>query len=174
MALPPISPDLLPRTISLTGLTGSATLRSLKDIHEVFNWLRSLASSAKEREALDAEEAEFMRAYGKGLLFPKDGITVKSLLAWVLYGDNPFGVSVKDSPIARSQAALKSILEKYIKQKFEALDRIVYLLRILNQDKVEMSGHPKPPVPAAVRDVKSYHAGYNDRTAYRLKTETPR
>jgi hypothetical protein len=65
---------------------------------------------------------------------------------------------------------MKAILYQHIVQmKSKTLDRILYLFRVLNRDKVDLDGRYKPPLEPADMDVKSYHADYNDRTAYRIE-----
>jgi hypothetical protein len=90
MALPPITSDLATRSVTLAGFNPASEEVRLKTIHEIFDWLRSDASTPEEKLLIDAEEAAFMKTYGDEFALPKDGLTVKNLIAWALYGSSPF------------------------------------------------------------------------------------
>jgi hypothetical protein len=169
MAIDPLLTVSLTKNKALSPGGPASINTALKTIHDIFHWLRSLAATPQEKMQIDAEEKEFLKAYGDYVLSGKS-VTPNGLVAWVLYGVSPFEVVGNSTPKGRAFGALKKILMKHIQEeKSETLDRILYLLRAINHDKVDMKGRPRPPVEPAKRDARSYHAGYNDRTAYRIE-----
>ena len=166
MPVQPLSGPQATRAVNLAP-TVSTTDIKLKTIQDIFDWLRSLASSPQERLQLDTEESAFLKRSGLDGLVPKDGLSAKSLVNWALYDVSPFDVKPPSPETVETLDALKSLLAHQLKHKSKPdFDRILYLLRSIDHDKVDMNGKPKPQAEPAIRDIQTAHGSYNDRTAY--------
>jgi hypothetical protein len=165
MAIQPVSSSALTRSQTLSPVTD----KQIKTIQDIFDWLRSLATTNQEKAEIDEEEKAFLKAYGDTLMSGHT-LSPNQLVNWALYGVSPFDETGNCTPEGLARGAMQKILIRHIKEhKNETLDRIIFLLRTVFHDKVDMQGRPRPPVEPAKRDARTYHAGYNDRTAYRIE-----
>ncbi len=166
MSIQPVTGAQGTRAVNLAPTVSTADIK-LKTIQDIFDWLRGLASSPQERLQLDAEESAFMKRSGLDGLIPQDGLTAKSLVNWALNDVSPFDLNPPSPETVETIDALKSLLAHHLKHKSKPdFDRVLYLLRSIDHDKVDMNGKPKPQAEPAVRDIQNAHGSYNDRTAY--------